>query len=72
MQVLPPSKALKSGLQRIGEQLTDEWLLKAGPTAAPSSPPTAAACDVRARGAPETGGARRFPAEPPLRVSASL
>ena len=31
MQVLPPSKALKSGLQRIGEQLTDEWLLKAGP-----------------------------------------
>ena len=31
MQVLPPSKALKNGLQRIGEQLTDEWLLKAGP-----------------------------------------
>ena len=31
MKVLPPSKALKTGLQRIGEQLTDEWLLKAGP-----------------------------------------
>jgi TRAP-type C4-dicarboxylate transport system substrate-binding protein len=30
MKVLPPSPALKSGLQRIGEQLTDEWLLKAG------------------------------------------
>lgn len=31
MKVLPPSRALKTGLQRIGEQLTDEWLLKAGP-----------------------------------------
>jgi TRAP-type C4-dicarboxylate transport system substrate-binding protein len=30
MKVLPPSKALKDGLQRIGEQLTDEWLAKAG------------------------------------------
>jgi TRAP-type C4-dicarboxylate transport system substrate-binding protein len=30
MKVLPPSPALKSGLQRIGEQLTNEWLLKAG------------------------------------------
>jgi TRAP-type C4-dicarboxylate transport system substrate-binding protein len=31
MKVLAPSKALKDGLQRIGEQLTDEWLAKAGP-----------------------------------------
>ncbi len=30
MKVLAPSKALKEGLQRIGEQLTDEWLVKAG------------------------------------------
>ena len=28
MKVLPPSKALKDGLQRIGEQLTDEWLAR--------------------------------------------
>ena len=29
MKVLPPS-GLEGGLQRIGEQLTDEWLVKAG------------------------------------------
>jgi TRAP-type C4-dicarboxylate transport system substrate-binding protein len=30
MKVLPPSPALKEGLQKIGEQLTGEWLLKSG------------------------------------------
>jgi TRAP-type C4-dicarboxylate transport system substrate-binding protein len=30
MKVLPPSRALKSGLQQIGERLTAEWLMKAG------------------------------------------
>jgi TRAP-type C4-dicarboxylate transport system substrate-binding protein len=30
MKVLPPSPALKAGLQQVGEQLTGEWLLKAG------------------------------------------
>jgi TRAP-type C4-dicarboxylate transport system substrate-binding protein len=30
MKVAPPSDALKSGLQRIGAQLTDDWLKKAG------------------------------------------
>ena len=30
MKVLPPSRALKSGLQQIGERLTGEWLMKAG------------------------------------------
>ncbi len=30
LKVLPPSPALKAGLQRIGEQLTAEWLVKAG------------------------------------------
>jgi TRAP-type C4-dicarboxylate transport system substrate-binding protein len=30
LQVLPPSKDLKAGLQQIGERLTGEWLLKAG------------------------------------------
>ena len=30
MKVLPPSPELKTGLQRIGEQLTDEWLVKSG------------------------------------------
>ena len=30
LKVLPPSKALKAGLQQIGERLTGEWLLKAG------------------------------------------
>ena len=30
MKVLSPTPALKTGLQRIGEQLTDEWLVKAG------------------------------------------
>jgi TRAP-type C4-dicarboxylate transport system substrate-binding protein len=30
LKVLPPSPALKEGLHRIGEQLTNEWLLKAG------------------------------------------
>jgi TRAP-type C4-dicarboxylate transport system substrate-binding protein len=29
LQVLPPSKELKAGLQQIGERLTGEWLLKA-------------------------------------------
>jgi TRAP-type C4-dicarboxylate transport system substrate-binding protein len=31
MTVEPPSAALKSGLQKIGEQLTTDWLKKAGP-----------------------------------------
>ena len=30
LQVLPPSKELKTGLQQIGERLTGEWLLKSG------------------------------------------
>jgi TRAP-type C4-dicarboxylate transport system substrate-binding protein len=30
VRVLPPSLALKTGLQRIGEQLTAEWVTKAG------------------------------------------
>jgi TRAP-type C4-dicarboxylate transport system substrate-binding protein len=30
MKVLPPSIALKNGLQQIGERLTGEWLTKAG------------------------------------------
>ena len=30
MQVLPPSPALKSGLEKIGEQLTADWSKKAG------------------------------------------
>jgi TRAP-type C4-dicarboxylate transport system substrate-binding protein len=30
LKVLPPSPVLKEGLQKIGEQLTGEWLLKAG------------------------------------------
>ncbi len=30
LKVLPPSAALKTGLQRIGERLTGEWLTKAG------------------------------------------
>jgi TRAP-type C4-dicarboxylate transport system substrate-binding protein len=30
MQVLPPSRELKRGLQQIGERLTGEWLTKAG------------------------------------------
>ncbi len=30
LQVLPPGPQLKRGLQRIGEQLTAEWLAKAG------------------------------------------
>jgi TRAP-type C4-dicarboxylate transport system substrate-binding protein len=30
MKVLPPSQALKTGLQHIGERLTDEWLIRAG------------------------------------------
>src|SRR5262249_7228542 len=30
LKVLPPSPGLKAGLQRIGEQLTGEWLSKAG------------------------------------------
>ncbi len=31
MKVLPPSAALKAGLQKIGEQLTADWVKKAGP-----------------------------------------
>ena len=30
LKVLPPSPALKEGLRRVGDQLTGEWLLKAG------------------------------------------
>src|SRR5919197_6366455 len=30
MKVLPPPPALKSGLEKIGEQLTSDWLKKAG------------------------------------------
>lgn len=30
MKVLPPSRALKTGLQQIGERLTAEWLMRAG------------------------------------------
>jgi hypothetical protein len=30
MKVLPPSAELKSGFQKIGEQLTADWLKKAG------------------------------------------
>ena len=30
LKVMPPSKALKAGMQQIGERLTGEWLLKAG------------------------------------------
>src|SRR6266508_1753278 len=31
MKVLPPPAALKSGLEKVGEQLTADWLKKAGP-----------------------------------------
>jgi len=31
MKVLPPSPELKAGLQKVGEQLTQDWLKKAGP-----------------------------------------
>lgn len=31
MKVVPPSDALKTGLNKIGEQLTADWLKKAGP-----------------------------------------
>jgi TRAP-type C4-dicarboxylate transport system substrate-binding protein len=31
MKVAPPSPALKSGLQKIGDQLTADWIAKAGP-----------------------------------------
>lgn len=31
MKVLPPSPELKAGFQKIGEQLTADWLKKAGP-----------------------------------------
>lgn len=30
MNVEPPSPALKAGFQKIGEQLTADWLKKAG------------------------------------------
>jgi TRAP-type C4-dicarboxylate transport system substrate-binding protein len=30
MKVLPPSPALKAGFQKVGEQLTQDWLKKAG------------------------------------------
>ena len=31
MKVLPPSATLKAGLKKVGEQLTADWLKKAGP-----------------------------------------
>lgn len=31
MKVLPPPDALKSGLLKIGDQLTSDWIKKAGP-----------------------------------------
>jgi TRAP-type C4-dicarboxylate transport system substrate-binding protein len=31
MKVLPPSSTLKAGLKKVGEQLTADWLKKAGP-----------------------------------------
>lgn len=31
MKVLPPSPELKAGLKKIGDQLTEDWLKKAGP-----------------------------------------
>ena len=31
MKVLPPSDALRTGLQKMGEQLTADWVAKAGP-----------------------------------------
>jgi TRAP-type C4-dicarboxylate transport system substrate-binding protein len=31
MKVLPPSPTLKAGLKKVGEQLTSDWLKKAGP-----------------------------------------
>jgi hypothetical protein len=31
MKVLPPPAALKTGLEKVGEQLTADWLKKAGP-----------------------------------------
>jgi TRAP-type C4-dicarboxylate transport system substrate-binding protein len=31
MKVQPPSEALKAGMQKVGEQLTADWLKKAGP-----------------------------------------
>ncbi|WP_296519689.1 TRAP transporter substrate-binding protein [Rhodoplanes sp.] len=31
MKVLPPSDALKAGLNKVGDQLTADWLKKAGP-----------------------------------------
>jgi TRAP-type C4-dicarboxylate transport system substrate-binding protein len=31
MKVLPPSPALKAGLKKVGDQLTADWLKKAGP-----------------------------------------
>jgi hypothetical protein len=30
MKVLPPSPELKAGLKKIGDQLTADWLKKAG------------------------------------------
>ena len=34
MKVLPPSDALKSGMMKIGDQLTSDWAKKAGPDGA--------------------------------------
>jgi TRAP-type C4-dicarboxylate transport system substrate-binding protein len=31
MKVLPPSPELKAGLKKVGDQLTADWLKKAGP-----------------------------------------
>ena len=30
MKVLPPAAALKTGFKKVGEQLTADWLKKAG------------------------------------------
>jgi hypothetical protein len=30
MKVMPPSPAMKAGLEKIGDQLTADWLKKAG------------------------------------------
>jgi hypothetical protein len=31
MKVLPPSPELQAGLKKVGEQLTADWIAKAGP-----------------------------------------
>jgi len=32
MKVVPPGPALKAGLEKIGQQLTADWIAKAGPS----------------------------------------